>query len=503
MKRYFSKLLGALAFCICLLNLFSCTKDISDASFYDENEVTILAYLEERKEFSEFVKLIYQANLNGMLGAYGSYTVFAFTNEALDVYKQENSISEFTDDEATRLVEYHILSGISSTETMGNGGLPQTTIAGDYIEASLSSKNEIILNRSAKIIKRDIELTNGRIHLLDKTMKPINEGIKELIWKNESFSLFKALWELSGFDDIYESLQVGSAKTPITIFLVPDSVYQRNGLNTVDDILALPCIQHDNTRLLDFVSYHIISGMNFLNNFEGGNYSTYGTEMISVKVEDVYKVNKTDNDGVETYIPIYTQLSNRQSINGVFHVLGNVLIPMTPKAEYTFFDFWDQPEITNRIEYKSKSITGIQNWEFSRMKVLVTGGTLDYFVSSHVPDQLNFVNRDQFSITGTWTVDFQTYKIAAGKYRMRLAYKNASTRAIVQIYLDGEKVGEPINMKLTSSSATDKDIVKEGVYFRTYIKDVEFKTTQEHSIRVATVVAGHGNMDGIEFEPIN
>lgn len=503
MKQYFNNLFKMLIPYVCVLCFISCSKDISEVSFYDKDEVSIFAYLEQREEFSEFVDLIFRARLNGMLGAYGSYTVFAFTNDALQAYKQENSISDFTDEEVARLVKYHILNGIASTETMGNGGLAQITLAGDYIEASLSSRNEIILNRSAKIMKRDLELTNGRIHLLDKVMKPIDATVKDLIWGNESFSMFKALWEKSGFNELYESLQIGASKSPITLFLVPDSVYQKNGLNTVEDILNLPYIQHDNTRLLDFVSYHAMSGMNFLNNFEGGNYSTYGSEMISVKIENVYKVNKNDVGGSEIYIPVHAKLSNRQGINGVCHVLGNVLIPMTPKAEYTFFDFWNQPEIVNRIEYKSKRMEGIQNWEYSRMDVQVIGGTLDYYISGHVPDQLNFVNRDQFSITGTWNVDFQTYKISAGKYRMRLAYKNGSSRAIVQIYLDGEKAGEPINMKLPSSAATDKDIVKEGVYFRTFIKDVEFKTTQEHSIRLATVVSGHGNMDGIEFEPIN
>ena len=508
MKRYndIKRSAGACLWCLMMVLTVACTKDIDDTPFFDEDEVTLLAYMEKQEEFSGFVALARQARLNGMLGAYGSYTVFAFTNEALEAYKKEQGMTGFTDEQARRLIEYHILKSILTTEIMGNGGLKETTIAGDYLEASLTDRNEIVLNRRSKIVKRDLKFTNGYMHRIDQVLQPMDLTVKELIWKNNLYSLFKALWERSGFETVYQELQDEKKKTPITLFIVPDEVYHRKGLYTVEDVMNLPAIQNDPQRLLDFVSYHAIQGMNFLNNFEGGNYSTYGKEMISVKVENVYKINKEvvkgdDGSVSERFIPVETALSNMQARNGIYHTLGEVLIPMTPKAEYTFFDFWEQPEMMARPEYKSATIKGIENWEYSKMKVQVTGGQLEYFISSHVPDQNNFYNRDQFVIGGKWNVEFQTPKIAAGKYRMRLAHKNGATRAIVQLFLDGQKVGEPVNMR--STVPTEKDKVIEGVYWRSYVKDVYFDATKEHVLKVSTVVPGAGNMDGIEFEPIN
>lgn len=480
----------------------SCTKDVDEASFYDADKVTILNYLHQSPEYSQFVELAEMGGYSGLLGAYGTYTVFVFDNNALEAYKKQHNIASFDKESAKRLIEYHILKGIVTSETMGNGGMKTPTIANDFIVADLVEDNKIILNNHSLIQSRDIVLTNGYIQIIDKVMPPIDEDIKSRILEEDGFSIFKALWQKSDFENIYDA-----QKNPVTFFIVPDSVYKKAGLNSVEDVMNLPNIINDKQKLNDFIAYHAITGFHFLNFFEGGNYATLGKDMLSFKIENRYKVNKRfittpGGEDKEMYIPVHPSMSNRQAKNGVFHVLGDVLIPITPPAEYSFFDFCEQEELMSLPEYKSKGISGIQGWDFKRLKVQVSGGQFNYFVSSYWQDRKYYNNADILNFTGgRWSLELISPKIGAGKYRMRLLYKKGSARGAVQVYLDGKKVGDPVNMR--NSISTDKDIVNARNYWHAFVKDVYFDQTKEHVIRLQTVIPGQGLLDGMEFEPIN
>lgn len=480
----------------------SCSKGIEDVSFYDKSQVTILTYLKENPEYSGFLELSEKSGYSGALGAYGSYTVFVFDNDALQAYKSSVNITEFDNETAKRLIEYHILRSVVNTDIMGNGGLKTSTIAGDYIVADLQEGNKIMLNNHSLVKTRDLVMTNGYMHVIDKVLPPINDDVKSRIFKEAGFSIFKAMWENSDFETAY-----AKEKGLLTFFVVPDSVYKKAGINSLTDIMNLSAVNNERSKLTDFVAYHAIQGMRFLNFFDGGNYPTLGKEMLSVKIENRYKVNKRfiktpEDTEVETFVPVHPDMSNKQAINGVYHVLGNILIPITPPAEYAYFDFTEQPELVNLPEYGVRSISGIENWEFERAKVVVTGGRFDYFVSSHWEDRIYYHNKDIFNFTGgRWSLELISPKISAGKYRMRLLYKVGSARAAVQVYLDDVKVGDPVNMR--NNYPTDKDVVKSRNYWRAFVKDVYFDVTKEHVIRIQTVVPGQGLLDGMEFEPIN
>ena len=235
-------------------------------------------------------------------------------------------------------------------------------------------------------------MTNGYMHVIDKVLPPINDDVKTRIFNESEFSIFKAMWENSDFEAIY-----AKEKGLLTFFVVPDSVYQKAGINSLTDIMNLPAVNNERSKLTDFVAYRAIQGMRFLNFFDGGNYPTLGKEMLSVKIENRYKVNKRfikipGDTEVETYVPVHPEMSNRQARNGVYHVLGDKLIPITPPAEYTYFDFTEQPELVNLPEYGVATIQNIQNWEFERVKVVVTGGSFEYFVSKDANDKKYYIN---------------------------------------------------------------------------------------------------------------
>src|SRR5205085_11030976 len=81
--------------------VFSCKKlDIVKQTTSDVNIYDYL--LKKPDEFSEFAKMIEKAGFADFLNAYGAYTLFAPTNDAVKAYLQEvgkPSIDAFTPDE--------------------------------------------------------------------------------------------------------------------------------------------------------------------------------------------------------------------------------------------------------------------------------------------------------------------------------------------------------------------------------------------------------------------
>ncbi len=89
MKRHihFNRLilLMALAYC-CLL---SCNKTVYRESTTDE--VNIAGYFDKHTEtYSLFVNMLTRAKAYGFLSAYGTYTVFAPTNDAVNSWIKDN-----------------------------------------------------------------------------------------------------------------------------------------------------------------------------------------------------------------------------------------------------------------------------------------------------------------------------------------------------------------------------------------------------------------------------
>ena len=80
--------------CLVLTVLFSCKEHIDTSNRYVFKERTIASYLSEHAQFSEYVKLLKtqkvsklsETSVYQLMTAYGAYTCFAPTNEALQLY---------------------------------------------------------------------------------------------------------------------------------------------------------------------------------------------------------------------------------------------------------------------------------------------------------------------------------------------------------------------------------------------------------------------------------
>ena len=117
--------------------------------------------------FKTLVAAVKAAGLVDTLKGKGPFTVFAPTDEAFaklpkgtveDLLKPENK------DKLVAILTYHVVPGSVKD------GLKAKTVQGQEVSFKISGKDVMIDN--AKIVKTDIETSNGVIHVIDTVILP-------------------------------------------------------------------------------------------------------------------------------------------------------------------------------------------------------------------------------------------------------------------------------------------------------------------------------------------
>jgi uncharacterized surface protein with fasciclin (FAS1) repeats len=125
-------------------------------------------------QFSTLVAAIKAAGLVDTLKGAGPYTVLAPTNEAFaklpagaleDLLKPENK------QKLVDILTYHVIAGkIKAADVMGmsNPSMP-TTVSGKRLNVKTTAP---VMVNNARVIKTDIEASNGVIHVIDTVLMP-------------------------------------------------------------------------------------------------------------------------------------------------------------------------------------------------------------------------------------------------------------------------------------------------------------------------------------------
>src|SRR5699024_8744952 len=117
--------------------------------------VNITGYLDARPDsFSEFREMMDIADVSDFLSAYGSYTLFLPTNNAVDAYLDKMNKSSVKDLNAQRIkniVTFHILEDTVRTIDFTDGKLPDSTLYGQYLITGVTNNadgtSSITVNR--------------------------------------------------------------------------------------------------------------------------------------------------------------------------------------------------------------------------------------------------------------------------------------------------------------------------------------------------------------------
>ena len=249
-KVFYTSIVAFFALC-----MIGCSEDVDESARYVFKERTIVDYLKEHEEYSEYVKLLYEVpvsevsetTVGNLLSARGHYTVFAPTNEAIqnyldtlaasvdDSYVSAPSWDAFTDDDKRDSIKKVIV--LNSIIDSGDNGysymvndFPQEN-GGEFGYNNLNDKklsvfysdspDSIYINKYCLISPRnkDIIVLNGYIHQMERVVAPNNQSassyLKEVIRsQKDGFLVMARVIEACGLldtlnamrDEVYEDL---------------------------------------------------------------------------------------------------------------------------------------------------------------------------------------------------------------------------------------------------------------------------------------------------------
>lgn len=131
----------------------------------------VVATLVNRGNFSQLVAAIQAAGLEEKLSAAGPYTIFAPTDDAFaavspDVLNNGDLVYD--------ILLYHVVEGsLSSGDVAAQSFM--TTLLGDDMGVSVDGSN--VRLDGALITERDIQATNGVVHVIDSVLIPPSSGL--------------------------------------------------------------------------------------------------------------------------------------------------------------------------------------------------------------------------------------------------------------------------------------------------------------------------------------
>ena len=283
MKKCKRRLIG-LFFITCQL-LFSslaltgCSDEPDAENFYTFTGEMMSDYLKNRPEYSEFTEIVERAGMMDLISTYGHYTCFVPSNDAINTYLKEkgkSSLADLTDADCDTIARTHLVSNMYSTIEMTQDRLATSNMLGRYLSTSQGFDNDsnavVFLEGTAHIYfkLKDDSVENGIMQPIDMVIEKSNSYISDIIRDVPKISLFyNALLATNVIEEIllvddpewnpkdhpkyyYKSHTWNEVawvpdtkKYGFTIFVEPDSVYERYGITNMRQLYEKACEIYD------------------------------------------------------------------------------------------------------------------------------------------------------------------------------------------------------------------------------------------------------------------
>ncbi|MBW6534146.1 MAG: fasciclin domain-containing protein [Mariniphaga sp.] len=281
------------------------------------------------------------------------YTLFLPTNEAIDYYilqsQDYGNFDELLKDTGfvKKITRYHTVNQKIHTDAFPDGALNDTTLTGDRLVTSFFSDGDdqlIKVNNSVPIIKSNLKMTNGYIHVISGVLQKTEVSGYDWLQQQDDYSILAEAVRRSG-------LRSRLWWNKYTILAEPDSIFRRSGIHNVEDLIARIAtpgmsLSNRNNAFHLFAAYHFVGGEYYLNDFNWGNrkYTTLANISLPIYVGVVIKINqgidnygyRVSNTGDSTLIDYIRPLwenSNIMTTTGAIHSISDLMFyePFTNK----------------------------------------------------------------------------------------------------------------------------------------------------------------------------
>ncbi len=504
-----------------LMTMFSCKPEPVAPNFKDQEKMTILDYIVANKQFSDFLKILKAGKLDETLSAYNpeglGYTLFLPDNDAIQKFIDEDGIYSSVDDMLKdsafvyAFCRYHVVNSAIDANDFPFGALPDYTLSGDLLTVSFVIETDTAyykINNQAPVIRENIEVSNGFIHLLGIALIPVTHTTYGWLESHPQYSIFRDAVDATGMKDVLDVnlKDENNTQRPVTLFVEADSVFNRKGIYSLNDLIAKVSPGSTNytdmsNPLHNFVGYHILQEAWFLDNFTGNttNYITYSStpmningEGIDIAIDKGKQIYDTIVQNLDTtiidYITFYYDESNVITQSGAIQFINRVMTPKEASRANVNFEFYGEPLLD---EYRQVIGTYLIEDTSALNNIKWTGADLNYVIGG--VDDNNAWGHDYLQLDGTFSISYHISKIVPGKYLVVLrAQRNDPASATVEIYIDGKKFGDLIDLSGTRKEA---DITFSDIN----LGELTFSVYEEHNIEIRTFIPGLFLWDNIRF----
>ena len=456
-------------------------------------------YINTNEEFSEFAKLVQKTGLEPLLGIRGPYTIMLPNNDAMRVFYKENgktSLDEFDINVLNMLVRNHIITNEIATGDVGLGAIRDTNAIGDYLVTEFLGSS-IILNKESKIIDRDVRLANGYAHIIDKVIEPVTKDIYTVVAEDPAYKIFAEGLKISGLKDtlqvIYFPFGNRTARTRFTILAVPDSVYQRNGINSIDDLIQYTGASPDSVTYLNspfyrYMEYHCLKNTYYLNTFESTLYPILSSDNnVSMKIDTDYKINL--NPKTQKYTAFIVPASNVPAKNGSIHSINGLLPVIQPEPTSIIFETTDFFDFKQGYWY-DKQYEKFADGKNQFAKIKWVGDYMQYhWKANGTGGQL--INEDCLQMIGWFSISVTFPKVMKGKWEVHIYQPTWGDITSCIVYIDDVMAPNKYLGPRTGGTGGKQKVA-----------EVDWTTTSEHTIRMENYFYGMVFWDYVEFIPI-
>jgi uncharacterized surface protein with fasciclin (FAS1) repeats len=518
-----NKIITIISSVLILIGTHSCVEQILDADFEDLISTSIYDYMIENDSlYGDFLDILEAGGIDKTLSAYNidglGYTLFLPDNNAIQTYISESkaysSLDQLLEDTvfAASFSRYHVVKMAIISNDFPFGALPEVTMSGDLLTVTFVIEEDTTyfkINNQAPVVKEDIELSNGYIHVINKVLNPITYSHYDWISDNPGFSIFTAAVEATDFVDILdrnikdEEMNV----SPVTLLLEHDSIYNKNNIFSLADLIEHlnPTDQNytdPGNGLYGFVGYHVLDANAFLLDFEGQttNYSTFsevpvningiGLDLAINKYKYVFDtiISGTDTSYID-FIGFNYDASNVLTQSGAIHLIDQVHEQRQPSQAEVTFSFNEEPYFR-----ELRTVPGDYIIEDSSLLNFITwtGPDLSFIKSADIDHPA--WGQDYLSIDGDFTLAYTIPKIVQGIYTVILrADAFNANNALVEVFFDGKKIGGLIDLSNLGTANWPYNNIELGT--------IDISTYENHVIEVKSLIPGRFCWDMIRFEP--
>lgn len=496
-NKFLFRYIGIVCIAILALVMVGCETEPTYFPKGSDQQVISDYILANPDKYGEFGKILESTKLSSLLAVRGPFTLFLPTDTAMMAYYEAhniNSADDMTQQEKIDLVYNHLVANEIKAGDIGLGALRDTNALGDFIATEFQG-SDIVLNKQSTIVKRNIETANGYIHLVDRVIEPLKTSVYDLLAADPSYSLFVEGLKRTGLKDTLQQIDFvfnqatgKKARNRFTLFAVPDSVFNRFGIGTIDQLIAKYSDgQGDVTSMQNgfyrYMEYHCLTQTYYLSGFAAGNklYPILSSDNnISITVDTEFRINMDTK--TRKYTSFYVPQSNMPAKNGTIHTVNSLMPVIQPDAVALVFETTDYFDLKQGDWYQDH----YKKWPGSEglttfAKIKFAGDYLQYYYKVGQ----GFTNNDCLNMLGFYWVELVTPKIMKGKYRITSHLWN--NWIDYNVYVDGVKTA---TVPKTAPANT------------TSWGEFNWTKTEEHTIRVVNISWGPLFWDYITFSPI-